>query len=153
RYTKAYVEFLHPNQKIERAANYIRQYGAWDAADGDLVPHLLAHSLQREIRFLTPEGELDPAREPIMPRFNRWSAVSVTYLDANHYEAWVNGRRTEVDPDGNCLFRAVLMGMNQQTTSPSRSEIQHLRNMAAEELLTHRDQYENFIADGNPPGR
>ncbi|WP_273794967.1 OTU domain-containing protein, partial [Brucella intermedia] len=140
-----------PHSNIAWAANYIRQPGNWGQHGGqwarragDLVMPALAQALRRNIEIHRSDtGEaftVEPADRD--PRF-AGNPIRVFYNGHDHYDAWVNGQRQTIAGQGDCLFEAVLAGMDPEARA--RSTVQLLREAVAQELETHSQRYEESM--------
>jgi hypothetical protein len=82
-----YTDFITrdgtPQQKATASADYLGRNGNWSASDGDLVPELMARSLNRTINILSrTTGELVQTMGPA-----NINPIAIFYNGGSHYEA------------------------------------------------------------------
>lgn len=128
---------------LERIADFLERPGQWNDEAGDFAPAAIARALNRqiEIRDYPFEGHrwYLEARGQTSER-----PISIVY-SSRHYDAYIKGRRVAIPPDGDCLFRAVLAGIH-ETSEISDDAVRELRRLAAQDIRTHPEDYEAFLA-------
>lgn len=126
---------------IRSIASFLEVPGNWNAAAGDYAPTAVANALRRELVLrgypasgqslsVVPNG---PVSGP---------AIELAY-SPNHYDAYIGGNLHRIRGDGDCLFRAVLAGMN-QNRAVTNEAVAGLRRLAAQEIRDNPGLYVPF---------
>jgi hypothetical protein len=132
-----------PPHRLESVASRLGEMGQWNSEIGDLAPLATANALGRQIVVHGHPANANGLT--LVPRgLKPGPPVHVVY-QPGHYEALIDGKQYEVIGDGDCFFRAVLMGLN-RATDVSPQAIRQLRENAAKEVLRHSREYEPFLS-------
>lgn len=139
------VDHIQPTHRLRAIADRLRTAGDWDGAFGDIAPMAAASALGRQIVIHGHPAHASPL--VILPRgLESGPPIHVIYRPG-HYQALVNGRAYEVPGDGDCFFRAVLMGVQdiRHASDVAPQAVRHLREQTAQEVLRYPADYEPFL--------
>ncbi|MFK4064111.1 OTU domain-containing protein [Brucella anthropi] len=133
--------------RIERFADLIETPGHWASQVGDITPIAIANALGRDLRIRDHPAVGKGATLIIQARARTEERpIVIAYANRYHYRGVVGQNALPTSDDGDCLFRSVLMNLNQEK-DVSASAVKELRSSAAAEMRKHSSYYQDFLAD------